>query len=315
MAFAAIGFAQEVTSVILGVVTDPADAVVPHAAMTATEASTGQSRSTASDEAGRFRFNDLRPGAYLIRVQAPGFKAFDLTNINLLSGETRDLGRLVLQIGSVTEEVSVMAQATPVQTASSERSASVTPEQLQQLSLKGRDPFDMMHLIPGVVDASIGSRDLENAYSMGNISINGLDPQSLNVAIDGVTEMDEGGNYTAYVTPNMDSIAEMRVLTNGYQAEYGRQSGGTINLISKGGGKDFHGTGHFDHRNEDLNANTFFKNRSGIREAALPLYDRWLQFRRTSLHPQALEYRQEPPVLLHFAGVYADRAGHGVGDL
>lgn len=214
LAFAASGFAQDVTSVLLGVVTDPADAVVPHAAVIATETSTGLSRSTASDEAGRFRFNDVRPGTYSIRVEAPGFKAFGLTNINLLSQETRDLGKLLLEVGSVSEEVKVMAQSTPVQTASSERSASVTPEQLSQLSLKGRDPFDMMHLIPGVVDASLGTRDLENAYSMGNISINGLDPQSLNVAIDGVTEMDEGGNYTAYVTPNMDSIAEMRVLTN-----------------------------------------------------------------------------------------------------
>jgi len=269
VAFAAIGFAQEVTSVVLGVVTDPADAVVPHAALTATETATGQTRVTTSDDAGRFRFNDIRPGNYSIRVQSAGFKAFDLTNISLLTGETRDLGKIVLQVGAVTETVSVMAQATAVQTASSERSASITPEQLDKLSLKGRDPFDMMHLLPGVVDASLGNRDLENAYSMGNISINGLDPQSLNVAIDGVTEMDEGGNYTAYVTPNMDSVAEMRVLTNGYQAEYGRQSGGTINLISKSGSKSFHGTGHFDHRHEGLNANTFFNNRQGIQR---PLY-------------------------------------------
>ncbi len=217
-----------------------------------------------SDGAGRFRFDAVRPGTYRIHVQAQGFKAFDLNNLSLLSGETRDLGKAVLQVGEVTQEVSVEAQATAVQTASSERSASVTPEQLQQLSTKGRDPFDMMHLLPGVVDGDLGHRDLENAYSMGSISINGLDPQSLNVAIDGVTEMDEGGNYTAYVTPNMDSIAEMRVLTNGYQAEYGRQSGGTINMITKGGGRDFHATGHFDHRNEDLNANTFFNNRQGI---------------------------------------------------
>ncbi|HUB32035.1 MAG TPA: carboxypeptidase regulatory-like domain-containing protein [Bryobacteraceae bacterium] len=264
LAVSAVAFAQEGTSVILGIVTDPADAVVPHAAVTATETATGQSRSVTTDDAGRYRFDAIRPGTYKIHIQAQGFKAFDLTNIPLLSGETRDLGKNVLQVGQVTEEVSVEAQATAVQTASSERSSSVTPEQLQQLSTKGRDPFDMMHLLPGVVDSNLGHRDLENAYSMGSISINGMDPQSLNVAIDGVTEMDEGGNYTAYVTPNMDSIAEMRVLTNGYQAEYGRQSGGTINMISKGGSRDFHGSGHFDHRNEDLNANTFFNNRQGL---------------------------------------------------
>ncbi len=269
LAFSAVAFSQEVTSTILGVVTDPADASVPHAAVTATEVATGLTRSVTTDDGGRYRFNDVRPGVYKLHVTAQGFKAFDETNINLLTGETRDLGKAVLQVGQVTEEVSVEAQATAVQTASSERSDSVTPEQLQQLAMKGRDPFDMMHLLPGVVDSNLGNRDLENAYSMGSISINGLDPQSLNVAIDGITEMDEGGNYTAYVTPNMDSIAEMRVLTNGYQAEYGRQSGGTINMISKSGSRDFHGTGHFDVRNEDFDANTFFNNRQDLPR---PLY-------------------------------------------
>ena len=81
--------------------------------------------------------------------------------------------------------------------------------------------------------------------------------------------MDEGGNYTALVTPNMDAIAEMRILANGYQAEYGRQSGGTINIISKSGSRDFHGSGHFDHRNEGVNANAFLNNRQGIQR---PLY-------------------------------------------
>ncbi len=269
LALSSIVMAQEGSSVLLGVVTDPAEAVVPQAAVTATEVSTGLSRSVTTDDGGRFRFNDVRPGAYRLHIQAQGFKASDVTNINLLSSETRDVGNVVLQVGQVTEEVSVEAQATAVQTSSSERSESITPEQLQQLAMKGRDPFDMMHLLPGVVDANLGQRDLESAYSMGSISINGLDPQSLNVALDGVSEMDEGGNYSAYVTPNMDSIAEMRVLTNGYQAEYGRQSGGTINMISKSGTRDFHGSAHFDHRNEDLNANTIFINREGIQR---PLY-------------------------------------------
>ncbi|HEY2014087.1 MAG TPA: Plug domain-containing protein, partial [Bryobacteraceae bacterium] len=183
--------------------------------------------------------------------------------------ETRNLGKLVLEVGGSTEQVTVTASTTPVQTASSERSASVLAQQLKDFSLKGRDPFGMVQLIPGVVDSNVGNRDLESAYSMGGLSINGMSPQAVNVAVDGVTEMDEGGNYTAFVTPNMESVVEMRVLTNGYQAEYGRQSGGTINLITKGGGKDFHGSGHFDHRHEDLNANNFFNNRQGI---ARPLY-------------------------------------------
>jgi hypothetical protein len=269
LACTASGFAQQGTSTIVGAVSDQADAIVPNAALQLTEQATGAVRSLVTPTTGLFRFINLLPGKYSLRVQAQGFKVFDLSGIELASSETRDLGRLVLQVGGVTESVMVTAQATPVQTASSERSASVLPQQLQDLSLKGRDPFGMMQLLPGVIDNMIGNRDLESAYSMGNISINGMSPQSVNVAVDGVTEMDEGGNYTAFVTPNMDSIAEMRVLTNGYQAEYGRQSGGTMNVITKSGGRDFHGSGHWDHRHEDLNANTFFNNRQGVQR---PLY-------------------------------------------
>jgi len=153
----------------------------------------------------------------------------------------------VLQLGAITEQVTVTAQVAVVQTASSERSSLVSGDHLNDLSLKGRDPFGYLALLPGVVDLT-ASRDLESAYSMDGISINGMISRSKNVAVDGFTEMDEGGNYTAFVTPNQDSIAEIRVLTNGYQAEYGRQAGGTINVITKGGSRDFHGSGHWDHR-------------------------------------------------------------------
>ena len=260
---------QQGTSTMIGAVADPADAIVPNAALQLTELATGTVHQLVTPATGLFRFIDLLPGKYSLRVQAQGFKVYEVNGIELGSSETRDLGRLTLQVGGVTESVMVAAQATPVQTASSERSASVLPQQLQDLSLKGRDPFGMMQLLPGVADTNIGNRDLENAYSMGYISINGMSPQAVNVAVDGVTEMDEGGNYTAFVTPNMDSIAEMRVLTNGYQAEYGRQSGGTMNVITKSGGRDFHGSGHWDHRHEDMNANNFFNNRQGI---VRPLY-------------------------------------------
>lgn len=262
-------FAQQGTSTMLGVVSDATDAIIPSAELVLTEKDTGAVRRIETQATGLFRFIDLPPGKYSLRVQVEGFKVYDLDGIELESSETRDLGKLTLQVGSVSEEVRVTAQSTPVQTASSERSASILPQQLQDLSLKGRDPFGMVQLLPGVIDNMVGNRDLENAYSMGNISINGMSPQSVNVAVDGVSEMDEGGNYTAFVTPNMDSIAEMRILTNGYQAEYGRQSGGTMNVITKSGGRDFHGSGHWDHRHEDMNANNFFNNRQGIQR---PLY-------------------------------------------
>jgi len=225
-----------------GTVTDPADAVVPRAALIATELTTGNVHTVSSDDSGLFRFNDLPPGPYTLRVQAPGFKALNLNGLDLPAGETRAVGKLVLQIGSLSDKVEVTAESTPVQTASSERSTSVLPQQLRDLSLKGRDPFAFVQLLPGVVDSNVGQRDVENAYSMGYLSINGSNPRSVNMAIDGMSSMDGGGNWSAFVSPNMDAISEMRILTNGYSAEYGRQSGGTMNVITKGGGKDFHGS-------------------------------------------------------------------------
>jgi hypothetical protein len=260
-------FGQQGTGTMVGLVADQGDASVPGAALQIVEQATGKSWSLVTPATGQFRFIDLPPGKYSLRVQADGFKILELSGIELASSETRDVGTLVLQVGMVTDSVKVNAEATPVQTASSERGANILPQQLQDLSLKGRDAFGMMQLLPGVMDGQAGKRDLTNAYSMGMISVNGMSPQAINVSVDGVTEMDEGGNYTAFVTPNMDSIAEMRVLTNGYQAEYGRQSGGSINVITKSGGRDFHGSGYWDHRHEGMNANTFFNNRQGIQRA------------------------------------------------
>ena len=260
-------FGQQGTGTMVGAISDPADASIPNAALQLMEQATGTVRTLVTPPTGLFRFIDLPPGKYSLRVQAAGFKIHELNAIELASSETRDLGTIILQVGMVTDTVKVNAEATPVQTASSERGANILPQQLQDLSLKGRDAFGMMQLLPGVMDGQVGKRDLTNAYSMGMISVNGMSPQAINVSVDGVTEMDEGGNYTAFVTPNMDAIAEMRVLTNGYQAEYGRQSGGSINVITKSGSRDFHGSGYWDHRHEGLNANTFFNNRQGIQRA------------------------------------------------
>jgi len=263
LACAVAGFGQG-SSNIVGIVTDPAGAAVPNATLTLTETAIAVTRVVQSNDEGLFRFNDLRPGGYTLAITAANFKALNLPNINLISSETRDLGKLILQLGELTEKITVSTQVTPVQTASSERSASVLPEQLTNLSLKGRDPFAMIQLLPGVEDGSVGVRENANVYSMNNIAINGMRSEDKNVTLDGVSEMDEGGNWGTFVSPNMDAIAEMRVLTNGYQAEYGRQAGGSINVVTKSGTRDFHGAGHWDHRHEDMNANTFFNNRQGL---------------------------------------------------
>jgi len=261
-------FGQTISSNILGTLADPGNALVPNAQLTLTEKTTGEARTGQSNERGLFRFVDLEPGVYSLRVNAGGFKAYELRDIAIAASETRDLGTVVLQIGAVTEQVSVTAQATPVQTASSERSATIDSLQLGEVALKGRDLFGYMDLIPGVVDTT-ASRDLSSAFAVQGIGINGQSTGNKNVTLDGITILDAGGQNDTYVAPNLDSIGEVRVSTSAYQAEFGRQAGGAINIISKGGQKTFHGSAYWNRRHEDMNANTFFNNRQDI---ARPLY-------------------------------------------
>jgi hypothetical protein len=165
-------YGQTVSSAIVGTLTDPANALVPNAQLTLTEKATGEARTSQSNETGLFRFLNLSPGEYALRVKADGFKTLDLKGIALASSENRDLGTIVLQLGALTEAISVDAQATPVQTASSERSALIGGRQLNDIALKGRDLFGYMKLVPGVVD-STASRDLANVFATQNVSING----------------------------------------------------------------------------------------------------------------------------------------------
>jgi len=260
----AISYGQVVSSSLVGTLVDPTDAAIPNMELTLANAATGATLKTESNSAGLFRFPNLLPGTFTLTVRATGFKAYTQKDIVVASSETRDLGHVQLQLGNVTEEVSVTAEATPLQTASSEKSSLVTGTQLSSIALKGRDFFGLLDLLPGVVDTR--NRDnTSNASTMSGMYINGLNNNTINYTIDGVTANDTGSNSDIHYNGNMDSIAEVRVLTSNYQAEYGRKAGATISVVTKGGGRDFHGTGYWSHRHEEFNANNFFNNSSGLR--------------------------------------------------
>ena len=267
-ALAAALFGQTVNGTIVGTVADSANALVPNAQLTLTSSATGAVRTGQSNDAGLFRFLDLGPGEYSLRIAAKGFKEHDITGIALASSETRDLGTITLQLGALTEAISVTADPTPVQTASSERGGVIDGVQLTDMALKGRDAMGFLALVPGVVDSNT-SRDTSNALSMYQISVNGQISNKKNVMIDGVTSMDWGGNYSTFMMPNLETIAEIRVLTSVPQAEFGRQNGGNVNIITKSGSTTFHGSGYWNRRHENMTANTFFNNRSA---APRPIY-------------------------------------------
>src|SRR5579863_357072 len=133
--------AQTVNSIVVGRVVDPANASVASAAVTLTDQDTGAIRKAISDSSGNFRFPDVLPGTYFISIQVTGFKGLLEHGIAVSASETHDVGTLTLQIGNVTESVSVMATATPIQLGSSEQSQEIDANQLKNVTLKGRDLF------------------------------------------------------------------------------------------------------------------------------------------------------------------------------
>ena len=156
----------------------------------------------------------------------------------------------------------MVAEGTRVQTASSEGSALLTTAQIDSIAQKGRVLTNYLLLLPGVAtnggtsDAASGFVTVPNA--------NGLSNQMMTISVDGLQGADLGSQQLFQGSQNPDSVQEIKVLLNNYQAEYGRNGGATVNLITKSGTRDFHGTAYWFKRHEMFNANSFFNNRSGL---------------------------------------------------
>jgi hypothetical protein len=215
-----------------------------------------------SDADGLVRFATVPAGAYTLTVQSSGFKSLEIRDIVVTSSEIRTLGNLTLQLGEVRESVSVTAEAVELQLASAEKAGVVTGGQLNNIALKGRDFFAFMQTIPGIVDTR-ASREATRNDAVGGISINGARSNQKLFTVDGMVDFDTHSNGSMPFMPNMDAIAEVKVLTSNFQAEYGRNSGGAITVITKSGSNEFHGSVYNFYRHESLNANDFFNNRSG----------------------------------------------------
>jgi outer membrane receptor for ferrienterochelin and colicin len=157
----------------------------------------------------------------------------------LSANERVALRAIALQVGALSETISVTAEAARAQTQSSERSGLITQEQLKEVTLKGRDYMGMLKLLPGVVDTA--NREAPGWNNIGGLAINGGRNNTINLTYDGVTNLDTGSNTGPFLAPGLDSIAEIKVLTSNYQAEYGRNSNGIISIVTKGGGQEFHG--------------------------------------------------------------------------
>jgi hypothetical protein len=255
-------FAQGLTGQISGILTDPNGAAVPNAKIEVTNEETARVVTVSSDSEGNFVVPQLLSGTYTLAVTASGFKRFEQKGIVLTANDRVAVRRIVLEVGDVNQTVTVTAEAALIQTNSAERAGLISEEQIQNIALKGRDYMGLVRLLPGVVDTA--NREAPGWNNLVGVTVNGSRSGTLNLTLDGVSSLDTGSQLGPYLAPGLDAIGEVKVLLTNYQAEYGRSSGGTINVVIKNGTRDFHGGGFYLKRHEQFNANEFFNNARGL---------------------------------------------------
>jgi len=252
--------AQTSSGEISGRVLDSSGAVIVDAAVSLINQATGDTRVAQTDNSGTFIFVAVQPGTFTVTVKVPKFKAFEKRDLKLSASERLSAGELKLLVGDMTgEAVTVTAGATPIQTQSAERSSLVDSQELSTMMSIGRDVLALTRLLPGVVKDEGGS----GLGTQGAGTVAGVRESSNAVSIDGVLGNPRGDGNKLDTPIAMDSVAEIKVMLNAYQAEYGGSAGAIINLTTKSGGRQFHGAAYYYGRNEIFNANGFFDNREG----------------------------------------------------
>ncbi len=252
---------------LLGTVTDPHGAVVPGAKVTATETSTGVKQTVVSDGQGFYSFQHLSVGRYDVEVDAAGFQPLRRTGVVIDVG-SKIVVDASLTIGEKKETVIVSAASVHVDTADTQMGEVITGGQMTSVPLNGRSYTDLLSLQSGVVpvtsltsstmqDVGVSAFSPSGVLNPGTISMNGQRESANSFVVNGSDVEEEVNNGTA-VIPNLDSIAEFRILTSNFDAEYGEFSGGHINVVTKSGTNSFHGDVFEFARNTVLDARNFF---------------------------------------------------------
>ena len=260
--------AQQITSgTVTGVTKDEQGLVLPGATIELRSEETGTSRQSVSNEAGVFNFPGTSAGRYSMKVSLQGFRTSERSGIQLRTGEIYDAGSVVMVVGQFTEVTTVSADLAIVQTGSAERTSVLEAAQLDSLIVRGRDPMSLLNLLPGVTPVTNVSA-LGGQIGPVTPSIGGQLGIAAGLALDGQAASDgDTGRMGSHTS--VDAIEEVRVVLNNYQAEYGRNTGAQINVISKSGTNEFHGSLATYIRHEALTANNFFNERNGLEK---PLY-------------------------------------------
>ncbi len=253
--------AQTTSASVSGTVQDAQGGALPGVAITLTSRTQGNTATTTTDAEGRFLFAIVRPDSYTLAAELQGFKKLERTNLVVNANDRLSAGILALEVGAMTEEVTVSTRVSELQTTSGERSFVLENSALQNIANNGRALFNFATLVPGALPNGNGGGEIG---SVSGFTVNGQRANSNTMSIDGVANIDTGDNGGNMATTNIDAVAEFKVLTNSYQAEYGRAVGAQLQVVTKSGSRDFHGSGYWYGRRSDWNANSFINKRNAV---------------------------------------------------
>ncbi len=264
-----------------GVVRDSAGAIVEAARINIKNVATSIERVAQTDNQGRYKLVVLEPGIYEIRVTASGFKPEERNNIETTSGRKINLD-FSLVPATIAEQVQISEAAAPlIDTSRTVVGETITRRELEGLPIVDRDPLQLVFLTGGATEAPLSTADLadegrgiflrRSPEEIGLFSLTGAPSTSNNITIDGLDNNDDRAARERLTLPP-DQIAELQIITNQYAAEYGRASGGRVNLRTRGGTKSYHGDAYFYFGDESLNANSYFRNARGLKRVPQSQY-------------------------------------------
>jgi hypothetical protein len=307
LAVAACG--QDVRAAITGLVADPSGAPIPGATITVTDVSRNSSVKTETNATGVYVSPYLASGTYRLTAEVEGFKRFVRENI-ILEAQDRTRVDVVLELGQVTESITVSDSISQLQTETANRSQVINTEMIANIPTQGRNTFQLAWSAPGVVKTGRWRylRSFDTG-GMSNFSVNGGRNKENEVLIDGISNV--RGNRNVIQSPTMETVQEFKVITNIYDAQYGRTGGGVVSIVTKGGGNDLHGNLFEYFQAEELNANQSELNRVGTPKPAMNINTYGFTVNGPVYIPKVFDGRKKLFWLLSYEGMRQRSADPG----
>ena len=265
--FAATAQSQESRATLSGTVTDPSGSVIPATAVSLTNSQTGVAFKTKTNEAGQYRFLFLNPGAYRLSVQSPGFRTFVRENIQLQMNLAPVID-VALEIGDLADRITITSEAPLLEAEKGDRGLVINNKTVTELPLQGsRNPLTVAVLTPGAVftAGSLSNQPVHSLDGESSWSINGSRTKQVEFVLDGAPNntVRTLGNNVAFV-PAADAVEEVNIMSNMFDAQYGRTAGGVVNMSIRSGTNNWHGSAYNFFKREWLNANSFSNNAQGL---------------------------------------------------